>query len=110
MSAENQRFETFVEWAAWMVTLWIENEEGAYLAWRERVVALQSEAPEADNVQSDIWTEEEYVQITLAEELKAWVEDMIEQLDLEAGILSEFLEYGATETPWQTVAANLIGE
>ena len=110
MSAENQRFADFGEWAAWMVTLWIENEEGAYNAWQERVAALQAEAPESENVLSGIWTEEEAVRFTLADELKEWVEGMVEELDLEAGILSEFLSYGASETPWQVVAGNLIGE
>ena len=110
MPAENQRFADFGEWAAWMVTLWIENEEGAYTAWQDRVTALRAEAPEADNVESGIWSEEEYVQFTLADELKTWVEGMVEELDLEAGILGEFLSYGTSETPWNVVALNLMGE
>ena len=102
--------KTYTEWAPWMVTLWIENDFESYTAWGERIKELREEAPDADQVMEEIWKEDEYVRITLAEELKEWIENSVKELALSAGILSEYLEAGIEWTDWHIVARNLIGE
>lgn len=85
----------------WAVNLWLDNEEGTYNYWRERAREAYA-AASADS----IWTREQRARYTLADTLKAEIEESLP--DLGASMAADLLGAALSEVHWDEIAEHMI--
>ncbi len=91
----------------WNVTLWLHNEHDSYLQWTARAEEIKEEAGEES--QDSIWTEEEYVKFTLADEIEKSVKGDNPLVD-DASMFVDLLNAALSSVNWDEVANSFIEE
>ena len=106
MVVETKKDETYNGWKnypTWAVNLWLSNEEPLYrdtLYLTQQTVNL---ARHHDNIAAGIWSEEEAVRFTVADAIKAWVNDDLAP-DLGATFAADLLGYALELVDWHEIA------
>lgn len=90
------RHEGWTNYETWSVKLWIDNEEGSYLYWREATRESWRSA-KADY----LFTRLERAALALADRLK---EDHEENMPEVAGVFGDLLSYALSSVNWYEIA------
>lgn len=100
--AQEEGYQGFKNYGTWVVTLWIENDQGEYEYWRERVQELTPEGgfTQEEQVRSDYLVE-------LAQELQDYHEENMPEV---RGVYADLLGAALEEVDWFQVADNLAQE
>ena len=100
---EDHRHQGHANYETWAVKLWLDNEEGSYNYWRDQTRAILDDPPRGDFY---ITSERKTVH-TLADELKAWHEEAMPDLE---GFASDLLNAALSEVDWDEMAESMIGD
>lgn len=92
----DNKYEGNTNRETWLVQLWIDNERGTYLYWRDRTDQIISSQPKDE------------VRHRLAEALQGWIEKL--QPKLETSVFSDLLETAIGRVEWLEIAERLIEE
>lgn len=84
---ESKTYNGWKNYETWCVALWIDNEPGEYLFWRDRAKATLSE-------------------LELADELKSHHEDAIHDMKL-YGFAADLMNAALSEVDWREIAEHL---
>lgn len=87
----------------WAVCLSLSNDFAEYSTWAGRANKLNEEAQHAQQVKSGIWTTTEYVDFTLADEIKEAVEQNNPLADA-CSMYSSLLNAALRSVNWVSVA------
>lgn len=107
-------YQGWANHATWGTALILDNEEGVQRYFFERARELAKEAPERE--EQKYWTEEDYVEFTLADEIKEQVEQVVnesvEGIDIEFRrlMVSQLMQTALGEVNWHEVARHFIEE
>lgn len=108
MEDTEKRYNGWTNYETWAVALWLGNEQTTCDYWAEIAEQCKAEAPEADQVESEIWTVAEAARFNLADQLK---EDIESGSPLEeASLYSDLLNSAIQEVNWNEIAASLLDE
>lgn len=95
-----ERYQGWENYETWAVKLWMDNEEGTYLYWRETAQTAW------DLATADLpFTRDERAALDLADDLKEWHE---EQLPEVAGFVGDLLQAAFSEVNWMEIAKSLL--
>lgn len=99
------RYQGCANYPTWAVTLWIDNEQGSYLYFRER-------AQEAwDNAEATSYsTREEQATRALADEIEEWAEEQAEPMTSGASMLSDVMTWALGMVEWSEIAEGMLEE
>ena len=87
----------------WCVKLWIDNEQSTQRYAHDMRDAVKEVSPICEQVKTGIWTVEHANLFTLADTLKAWVEEALIP-DLGATLASDLLGAALSEVDWDEIA------
>ena len=108
MEETEKRYNGWTNYETWAVALWLGNEQTSCDYWAEIAVECKADAPDADQVESGIWTVAEAARFNLADRLKEDIENgsPIE----EASLYSDLLNAAIGSVDWHEIAASLLEE
>jgi uncharacterized protein YaeQ len=107
--SESKGYNGWKNYETWAVALWIDNEQPTQEQARQWASECREAGAEHDNVASGVWTPEEATRFTLAETLKAWVEEEMIP-DLGASLAADLLGAALSEVDWHEVADHYLSE
>lgn len=104
MSTETKpNYSGWTNYETWHVALWIGNEEGSYLYWREQTTtAYRAARPRQD------WTRKKVAALNLAKQLKEEIEDG-NPIEV-ASLYSDLLGAAISDVNWYEIAANWLDD
>jgi len=101
-------YQGWSNYETWLVSLWLDNDQGSYDYWRDRAASFRRGAPTSRNVLEGIWTATEAARFGLADALK---EAIVEDSPLEdASVYSDLLNAALYEVNWDEIAGDLLYE
>lgn len=101
-------YQGYKNYQTWNVALHIDNDRNASHYWQERAEELKGQAGGFDQVCHGVWTEQEAVRFTLANEIEA---DMrAHPLADTAAMYSDILTHAMGQVDWQEVADSILDE
>lgn len=79
----------------WLVNLWLTNDEATQNDLLNMAEDIRKEAPDCEQVKSKIWTIDEAARFILADNIKQYVEDLLEsdKADLSTDLLNWAMAY-----------------
>jgi hypothetical protein len=103
---EEKTYNGWTNYETWVVSLWLDNDQGSYEYWREQAREKRREAPECRQVRDEIWSKAQAEKFTLADQLK----DEIEEASplVEASLYSDLLSAALSEVNWQEIAGSML--
>lgn len=101
-------YQGYTNYETWNVALWIGNEQGSYLHWQERAEELKEQVAGFDLVYHGVWTEQQALRYTLADEIKA--EMSTHPLADDATMYSDILTNALGRVDWHEVADSVLEE
>lgn len=101
-------FNGWKNYEGWVTKLWLDNDEGTYLYWREATSAAAEEAATCSQVLRGAWTAEEAARIILADRLKREIYDAAP--DLGASLFADLLNAALSEVDWYEIADSLLDD
>ena len=107
MSADEQGYNSYTNYETWAVSLWLDNTPSSYFAWHNRAEQLRDEAEDMDQVLDGIWTVENAVLFTLADEIEADVKSTM-PMDAPRGIYTDLVGHSLGAVNWQEVAGSFL--
>jgi hypothetical protein len=103
---EDRTYNGWTSYETWAVALWLDNEQGSYLYWREQAEEHWINAPESGQVVKGIWTREEAAQFNLADQLR---DEIRENSPIqEPSMYSDLLSSALDEVNWKEIAGNWL--
>ena len=105
-SSNDNRYNGWTNYETWAVALWIDNEEGSQVYWRQEAENATRTAKDSDQVADGIWTPNEATRFNLADQLKDEITDAAP--DLGASVYSDLLQAAMDSVNWHEIACNLI--
>lgn len=86
----------------WCFKLWLDNDESSHNYWTERAREYHKESLE-NGRSNDYWTNEEFAQFNLADQLKEWAEEN-NPLGDDASMWTDLLNAALSEIDWVEIA------
>jgi len=106
MEGDEKKYNGWTNYETWAVALWLDNDETTCDYWAEAARNCLSEAPDAEQVESGVWTTEEAATYGLATQLK---EDVCSGSPLEeAGMYADLLNAALGSVNWDEIAGHLV--
>jgi hypothetical protein len=104
---ENEtKFNGWTNHVTWAIALWLDNEQGSYLYWREQAEEHWKNAANCNQVIREVWTREEAAKFNLADQLRDEIRDNSPLQ--EASMYSDLLTSALDEINWQEIAGNWL--
>jgi len=104
--SEDRTYNGWASYETWAVALWLDNEKGDYLYWREQAEKHWKNALECERVVKGIWTREEAATFNLADQLR---DEIRENSPLQASSMySDLLTSALDEVNWREIAGNWL--
>ena len=92
-------YNGWTNYETWNVKLWLDNDHGSYLYWRERSEERYEEGKEAEDMDSATYE--------LANELQAFHEENVPEV---LGTYADLLGAALSEVNWHEIAESLMGD
>lgn len=105
---EEKGYNGWKNYETWAVKLWLDNDRASYEYTREMVDYARTHADDHPNVNSGIWSVEEAVRFSLADQLRQEVEENMP--DLGASMYADLLNASMSEVDWDEIAENILSE
>ena len=112
---EDTTYNGWTNYETWNVKLWIDNEEGDYHYWRERVQEIRCNHTEVilkdvNNIEDDIANfDSDSARYDLMTELQDWVEEG-NPLNEQPSMYSDLLGAAICEVNWHEIAQAMIDD
>jgi hypothetical protein len=104
--SEDRTYNGWTNYETWAVALWLDNEQGSYLYWREQAEEHWKNAPECGQVAKGIWSREEAAKFNLADQLR---DEIRENSPIqEPCMYSDLLSGALDEVNWKEIAGNWL--
>jgi hypothetical protein len=104
--SEDRTYNGWTNYETWAVALWLDNEQGSYLYWREQAEEHWENAPECGQVVKGIWSREEAAKFNLADQLR---DEIRENSPIqEASMYSDLLSGALDDVNWKEIAGNWL--
>ena len=99
--SDDKTYNGWANYETWNVALWLDNEHLSYRYWREQSQECWDEAEAKAH-----WTREEEAAFTLADRLKAELEESMP--DLGSSVWADLLGAALSEVNWREIAEHYI--
>jgi hypothetical protein len=96
-------YNGWTNYETWAVKLWLDNDEGTYNYWRDRVREILT-----DPRQSPYLTAEQTARYDLADELKREHEENAP--DMGASVFADLLNAAMSEVNWSEIAESMLAD
>lgn len=105
-ATETKRYNGWANYETWAVKLWMDNDESSYHYWTEAARDLVRH-PESLHYQNQFMAEDQRRVHQLSEDLKAWHEEQLPELQ---GFAADLMQsaFGAVE--WLEIAEHLLAD
>lgn len=104
--SEDRTYNGWASHETWAVALWLDNEQGSHLYWREQAEEHWNNASECTQVVKGIWSREEAAKFNLADQLRDEIRDNSPLQ--EASMYSDLLTSALDEVNWNEIAGNWL--
>jgi hypothetical protein len=101
---ECKEYNGWYNYETWVVNLWMDNEEGTYNYWRERTEERLQNIADYEDMGADM----DSAKYDLSQEIKEYHEEIIEEVKIENGFISDLLNGAMSEVNWYEIAEHLI--
>jgi hypothetical protein len=108
MTQNDKTYNGWTNYETWVTALWLDSDEGSQTYWREIAGECKLAAPQASQVEKEIWTIEQAARFTLADRLKDEIEEGSPVQ--EASLYSDLLGAALQEVNWSEIAENLLSD
>jgi len=102
-SKKTADYQGWKNYESWAVGLHLDNDEGTQLMLREWITDLKAQKSEQEA--EGIWSADEALRFNLADQIKAYIEDAVPELD---GLYNDLLHAALSEVDWAEVADHFI--
>ena len=105
------RYNGWTNYETWVVKLWMDNDEGSYLSWRERTVECWREAE--DKHPNQFMDRKQNAQQLLADALKDEHDSNSDHPVFEAAngtVYADLLNAALSEVNWHEIASSLLDD
>ncbi len=103
---ETKTYNGWRNYETWAVALWLDNEQGSYLYWRERAQEAWDNVAPGENYSGE--TREDAAVAALAAGLKEEHEEAMP--DLGATVWADLMGAALSEVDWREIAAHYIAD
>lgn len=103
---EANKYNGWTNYETWAVALWIDNEESSYHYWRDQVRACAENAPRMRQVQDGVWTTEEAIRFSLADNLRDAFDEG-SPLAGQCSVYSDLLQAALDSVEWLEISRHL---
>lgn len=98
----DEGYNGWSNYPTWCVNLWLQNDEGLYLATLDEVASGMAYADDHPNVSGGIWSQDQANRYAVADHLKRWVtDDLVPDLD---GFPADLLGWAVEQVRWDEIA------
>ncbi len=105
---EEGGYQGWKNYETWAVALWMDNEQGSYDYWRERIQELTGEEGGLGEYAENEYLEDDVkLKFALADEIKSMHEDAVEEKALD-GFMADLLNGAMSEVSWDEIAGHLL--
>lgn len=116
MTADEQGYNGWKNYATWGVALVLSNDYGTYTETREQAAAFKASAPHRCNVTAGIWTAEQAAVFGLEDWLKDYTAILCGFESCDDGtrepsmMAMQVMQAGLAEVEWADIARNILSE
>jgi hypothetical protein len=97
-------YNGWTNYETWVVSLWMDNDEGSCDYWRDRAREILAEAK---RVPSDTFTPAEDATISLSDEIKEQHEEAQPEV---TGVFADLINAAMSEVNWYEIAEHYVSE
>ena len=101
--SEDKRYNGWTNYETWLIKLWIDNDEGSYLYWKE----IAQDAYDNPAVNQYMELDRRRVHV-LVERLKDEHEERCQEASGENGFVADLLNAALCEVNWYEIAESLL--
>ena len=102
-------YQGYTNYETWNVALRIGNEYNLYRRWQDRAEELKEQVGGFDKVYHGVWTEQQAIRYTLADEIRQEMMSTHPLVD-EASVYNDILTYALDRVDWHEVADSVLAE
>ena len=106
---EKKTYNGWINYETWAVNLWIDNDQGSHLYWREQAARHFEDADESETPHESLWSQRSAARSTLAEQIQEEFEEASPLAD-QVNVYSDLLTAALGEVDWHEIAEHLLDD